>query len=109
MKRYTVLAVLVLAGCASSRTDVKRLSPVIGAEKIPAQCLVVSVVKDSPADKAGIGVGDALKSVNGQVPKDASVLSDIVAAAPQDSNFEVMKKDRTTANVKIRLSSSRPR
>src|SRR5438477_8597010 len=108
-KRFPILAVLALVGCASSQTDVKRLSPVIGAIKIPPQCMVVSVMKDSPAEKAGIGVGDVLKAVNGQVPKDASNLSELVAAASPDSNFDVVKKDGTTQNIKIHLNSGRPR
>ena len=109
MKRIAILATLILAGCAAAPTQIKRLSPQIQSSKIPSQCAVVSVVKDSPADKAGIVIGDILKSVNGQIPSDASILSDIVMAAPQDSDFELLKKDGTSSHVKIHLNAGRPR
>ena len=109
MKRVVILSALFLAGCATTPPDVKRLSPIIGSSKVPPQCAVVSVLKDSPAEKAGITAGDILKSVNGQVPSDAATLSDVVLAAPQDSDFEVAKKDGTVQHLKIHLNQGRPR
>ncbi len=109
MRRYFLLGCLVLAGCAAGSTEIKRLSPVTRTTEAPKQCLVVSVLKDSPALKAGMTVGDVVKSVNGQIPADASALSDLVAAAPQDSNFEIQKKDGSTQTVKIHLNAGHPR
>ncbi len=109
MKRLAFLATLSLVGCATAPPEIKRLSPVIGSSKIPPQCQVVSVLKDSPAEKAGIAVGDVLKSVNGQIPRDASALSDLVGAALQDAEFEVLKKDGTSQHLKVHLNAARPR
>ncbi len=106
---YGVMTLLLLAGCATAPADIKRLSPRIASSKIPAQCHVVSVLKDSPAGKAGIVPGDILVSVNGQVPTDASALSDIVLAAPPDSDFEVLKQDGQSTHSKIHLNANRPR
>ncbi len=109
MRRFSFLACLLLAGCATAPTEVKRLSPVILTSSVPKQCQVVSVLKDSPAQKAGLALGDVLKSVNGQVPADAAALSDLVLVAPQDSSFEVQKKGGTSQNVKVHLNAGRPR
>jgi hypothetical protein len=109
VKRFLFLATLFLFGCATAPQEVKRLSPVMESSKIPPQCRVVTVLKGSPAEKAGVGIGDILKSVNGQVPSDAAALTDLVSAAPQDSDFEVLKKDGTTQHLKIQLNAGRPR
>jgi hypothetical protein len=103
------LSVSLLAGCSTTPTEVKRLSPVFSAAKIPVDCQIVSVLKDSPAEKAGILPGDVLKSVNGQVPKDAAAFSDVVGAAPPDSDFEVLKKDGSAQHLKVHLNAARPR
>jgi len=109
MKRLKLIPLLVLAGCAGNTPEIKRLSPATTASKPPVQCQIVSLLKDSPAEKAGLAVGDVIKSVNGQSPADASVLSDIVGAAPDDSDFEIVKIDGTSSHVKIHLNSGRPR
>jgi hypothetical protein len=109
MRRALLLVPVLFIGCASSAPDIKRLSPSIGSSKAPAQCRIVSVIKESPADKAGIAIGDTLVSVNGQIPADAAALTDLVSAAPDDSDFEVLKKDGTSTHSKIHLNTTRPR
>src|SRR5439155_5421325 len=109
MKRLFLVVALFCVGCSTTAPEIRRLSPVIGSSKIPPQCLVVSVLKDSPAEKAGLKVGDVLKSVNGRVPADATALADLVGAAPQDSDFEVIRKEGPSEHLKIHLNAARPR
>src|SRR5690348_12317329 len=111
MKRYVygVVAIAVLSGCAGTQTEVKRLSPVFSGSRVPTQCQIITVLKDSPAEKAGLQIGDILKSVNGKIPTDAAAVSAIVSTAPQDSDFEVVKKNGASQHVKVHLNPTRPR
>ena len=86
MRRYLLpfLGLIALAGCAANAPEVKRLNPVMGTSKIPSQCQIVSILMDSPADKAGLSVGDVLKSVNGKVPATVGV----PVMAPVDALIE---------------------
>ena len=67
------------------------------------------MLKDSPADKAGIVTGDVLQSVNGQSPQDASGFADIVSTAPEDSEFKILKSSGVTQTLRIQLSKGHPR
>jgi hypothetical protein len=100
---------LIFTGCASQAPEIRRLSPLSKPTQPPASCHIVSVIKDSPAEKVGIQVGEVLKSVNGQVPQDASVLPDIITAAPDDSDVEITQKDGSSRHVRVHLNKSRPR
>jgi serine protease Do len=66
--------------------------------------LVAEVVKDSPADKGGLEVGDIIRKFDGKDVKDARSLSRIVAATePKDRvPVEVWRNgDRKTVHVKL--------
>ena len=80
--------------------EIKRLSPILGPSKVPAQCRVTSVLKDTPAEKAGIALGDILETINGQTPADAPALSELVSHAPEESAGMAARMDRkaTTAS-----------
>jgi hypothetical protein len=109
VKTFVWITALSLAGAANAATEIKRLSPILGPSQIPAQCRVVSVLKDSPAEKAGIVVGDILQSVNNQIPSDASVLAALVSSAPEDAEFAVMKKEGEVQHLRAHLNANRPR
>ncbi len=98
-----------LTGCASSAPEIRRLSPISKPTKAPETCQIISVIKDSPASKAGIMVGEVLRSVNGQVPENASLLPDIITAAPEDSDIEIVQQDGQSRHVKVQLNKGRPR
>jgi hypothetical protein len=69
----------------------------------------VSVLKDSPADKAGIVIGDVLQSLNGSHPQDASGFSELVNQAPQDSEFKIQKAGGVVQSLRIHLNAGHPR
>ena len=100
---------LIVAGQGFAAREIVRLSPVPGPSRVPSACRIVSVLKESPADKAGISVGDVLQSLNGQSPADASGFSELVAAAPEDSELKLLKPKGTVQSVKIQLSPGHPR
>ncbi len=54
--------------------------------------LVMRVVPDSPADKAGLRAGDVIEQVNGQVIKDANTLQQIVENSQVGKNLQVNLK-----------------
>ena len=88
MRLRLLLLLVPLAACLQAADEVERLSPVPIVSHIPGQCQVVSVLKESSAEKAGIRPGDVLQSVNGLSPQDASGFADMVSAAPTDSEEE---------------------
>jgi hypothetical protein len=63
----------------------------------------------SPAQKAGLVIGDVVKSVNGVVPADASGFSDLVNKAPEVSNFTVVDSTGISRQIKVDLHATRPR
>jgi len=109
VKFRLLLTVALFSTCLHAADDVERLSPVPMVSHIPAQCRVVSVLKESPAEKAGIRPGDVLQSVNGRSPQDASGFAGMVAAAPEDSEFKILKSSGPVENLRVHLSQGRPR
>jgi len=109
MRRHTFLIALLLAGNGFAVQEIKRLSPVPVPSRVPADCRVVTVFKDSPAGKAGIALGDVLQSVNGQRPPDASGFSELVSSAPENSEFKILKPTGVVQNLHIHLNAARPR
>ena len=59
--------------------------------------LIAGVMKNSPADKAGIRPGDVLLSVAGKPVKDAKVMLDLIAALEpgKTARFELKRDSRT--------------
>jgi hypothetical protein len=100
---------LAVVSSGSAAKEIVRLSPVPGPSQIPAQCRIVSVLKDSPAEKAGIAIGDVLQSINGDHPQDASGFSELVNKAPQDSEFKVLKASGVVQSLHILLNAGHPR
>ncbi len=99
----------LLAGCPSQTTQIQRLSPLSETSKPPADCQIISVIKDSPAHKAGVLSGETLRSVNGQVPENASVLPDIISAAQQEADIEIVDPAGQSRHIKVQLNNGRPR
>ncbi len=102
-------ALLVFSGCASSAPEIKRLSPLAKVTEAPKTCRIISVIKDSPAAKAGVAVGETLQSVNGQIPENAAALPDIITAAQESSDIEVLSMDGTSRHLRVQLNKGRPR
>lgn len=107
---FGIILVLLVTGCASRGPEIRRLSPVSKASQAaPKICQVISVIKDSPADKNGIKVGDQILSVNGQIPQDAGALPDIITAALEDSDIEVQSPGANPRHQRVTLNKGRPR
>jgi membrane-associated protease RseP (regulator of RpoE activity) len=99
-----------LAGCASSQNQVRRLNPARPETvTIPKECRLVSVLKGSPAERAGLTVGTRLHAVNGVIPADASAVSDLIGSSPADLNLEILTSSGTPQPVAVRLNATRPR
>lgn len=64
---------------------------------------VAEVVPDSPADKAGLGVGDCVTSFNGKPVRSVQALVDMIAAAAEGKNkLGIMRKgEDMTVEVNI--------
>lgn len=100
---------LLFSACATRGPDIRRLSPMSKPTAAPKACQIISVIKESPAEKAGIRVGETLQSVNGQVPTDAAALPNIITAAQEDSDIEVAQADGASRHVRVHLNKGRPR
>jgi len=55
---------------------------------------VVELVKDGPADKAGVKVGDKLVKVNGQQVGDVVMLGQAIQTAPKESKIVVQREGK---------------
>jgi hypothetical protein len=108
LNRAFCLTLFITARVFAAR-EIVRLSPVSGPSHVPSACRIVSVLKESPAEKAGISVGDVLQSLNGQTPTDAAGFSALVAAAPEDSELKILKPKGVVRSVKVKLKSGHPR
>lgn len=109
MKRLVFFVLLVLPRYASASTEIERLGPVFGPSSIPSQCRIAGILKESPAEKAGLVLGDIIESINGQTPKDASALAELIRAAPKESVLAIVKMDGTKQRLQIHLNAARPR
>jgi Do/DeqQ family serine protease len=54
--------------------------------------LVIKVVPDSPADKAGLRAGDVIGQINGQAVKDADALQQVVETSQVGKNLQLALK-----------------
>jgi len=102
-------ALFLIAGCASNTPDVRRLSPVAEVSIVPSRCKIVTFLKDSPAEKAGLRVGDEISGINGAAPRDAEAVADLVAKSGMDMDTELIRQDGKTERLKIRLNNQKPR
>src|SRR5579872_6234429 len=88
-----LVVLLFLTACASNVPDVRRLSPVAEASNVPSRCKIVSILKDSPAQKAGLQMGDEIGGINGATPNDAEAVADLVAKSGPDMDAEMIRQD----------------
>lgn len=113
LQRYSPLGLfpvaLFIAGCASNVPEIRRLSPVSEASIVPARCKIVSILKNSPAEKAGLRVNDEIASINGTTPNDAEAVADLVARSGADMDAETVQPDGKTEHLKIHLNNQKPR
>lgn len=71
--------------------------------------LITGVVKNGPADQAGIRTGDVLITIQAKALTDTNTLLDVIASIPPDTQTEVqLLRDRAPASVKITIGK-RPR
>lgn len=98
-----------MSGCASVNSDIDHLSPQFHVSPPPAQCRLVSVLKDSPAARGGLTAGDTILTINGQKPADAAVMADMVAKSPADATFTVATESGTGRSVPVHLNDNTPR
>lgn len=75
-------------GIALQRVD-QQLAKSFGMET-PRGALVTQVIKDSPADKAGVKAGDVVLSFNGRAINNAQDLPPLVAMSSIDSDAELL-------------------
>jgi len=104
----TALA-MFLVGCASNAPDVRRLSPVAEVSIVPSRCKIVSLLKDSPAEKAGLRLGDEIAGINGTAPRDAEAVADLVAKSGADMDADLIRQDGKTEHLQIHLNTKKPR
>jgi hypothetical protein len=100
---------LLLAACSPIKTRVKSLGPLPEPSKAPAVCTIVGVLPDSPARKAGLQVGDVVKSVNGTAPADAVAMADLIDASGPQAAMEVTDASGKARWLKVSLNKEKPR
>ena len=105
-----ILPVLFFAAaCASTTSNVKRLSPEFKNAAPPAQCRLAAVLKNSPAERAGLKVGDRLLKVNGKAPTDAAAAIELLGKAPADTTLDIQAADDASRVVRVTLNAEAPR
>ena len=110
MNRAAGAAILLgLAGCAAPRQDIRRLTPATEDSRIPSECKIAGVLRDSPAQRAGLETGDTIQTVNGVVPKNAEDVSDLIGKAPEATTLAVTAASGQTKNLAVTLNKTRPR
>lgn len=81
-----------------------------GSERDTLGVLVVSVVNNGPADKAGIGEGDRIQSINGvdlRIPASEAQEGDLLGAKEERFSREISKlKPGDTADLKVYSNGS---
>jgi hypothetical protein len=75
----------------------------------PPVCRIVSVLPDSPAQKAGLQVGDTLEKIMGTAPKDALAAGDLLEKATDQAMLSIRPSSGTTRHVAVALNRERPR
>jgi hypothetical protein len=110
MKRLASLGFLIiLSGCASSDQEIRRLTPLSTDSALPAQCKIISIVPGSPAQRAGLQVGDVIQAVNGVAPKDAEDVSNLVNRSPDAMELVIVPSTGTSHTAHVALAKVRPR
>jgi len=95
--------------CSTVVPNVNRLSPQLKPVTAPAECQLVSVLKDSPAERAGLKIGDKILKINGVAPKDATNVSDLINKAPAASSLDIEDSSAALHVVNVALSNQHPR
>src|SRR5437588_350547 len=80
--------------------EIRRLSPLAEASVIPSRCKIVSILERSPAQKAGLHVGDQIISINGSVPADAAAVAELVTKAGSDMDVELARDGGKSEHLK---------
>ena len=66
--------------------------------------LIAGVMRNSPADGAGVRPGDVLLSVNGKAVKDPQVMLDLIAALkPEERAAFRLRRDKTIVEVQVKI------
>jgi serine protease DegQ len=71
--------------------------------------LIAGLMRNSPADAAGIKPGDVLLAVNGKTVKDPQVMLDLIAALKPDErvNFR-LRRDKNIIEVQVKIGKRPP-
>ena len=71
--------------------------------------LIAGLMRNSPADTAGIKPGDVLLAVNGKAVKDPQVMLDLIAALKPDErvNFR-LRRDKNIIEVQVKIGKRPP-
>ena len=108
MRKITALF-FTLSACAPTTSEIHHLSPQFKPENPPRQCRLINVLKDSPAERAGLKIGDSILKVNGNVPGDASQLADLIEKAPAETTLDTVDEKRNTQTLRVALNPTHPR
>jgi hypothetical protein len=106
---FLLTSIALLTACASNKTSVRSLGPLPEPVKAPGICTLVGVLPDSPAKKAGLKVGDVVKSVNGTQPADAAAMAELIDASGPQAAIEVTDLSGQARWVKVNLNKEKPR
>jgi len=106
---FSLLSIVALSACRSTAPEIKRLSPQYESVQPPAQCRLISVLPGSPADRAGLVVGDQFVTINGKKPENGAAIADMVGQSPTDMTAEVLSVHGSSRTVKAKLNNNPPR
>jgi hypothetical protein len=110
MNKKVLAGLVFLTGCTTAPlTVVKHLGPSPEAGVAPKSCKIISVLPGSPAVKAGIHTGEAIKSVNGALPVDSVAVSDLIQNSGPDAALEIIDTAGKARTVKVTLNKEKPR
>ena len=71
--------------------------------------LIAGVVRNSPADRAGVRPGDVLLSVNGKSVTDPQVMLDLIAELkPEEKAAFRLRRDRSILELQVRIGKRPP-
>ena len=71
--------------------------------------LIAGLMRNSPADAAGIRPGDVLLAVNGKAVKDPQVMLDLIAALKPDERVKFrLRRDKNIIEVQVKIGKRPP-